>query len=182
MYLDLVGHNPTPDEITAFTLDPSSDKRVTIINRLLDDPRFGENWGRYWRDVMMYRRTDDRGQIAGPALVDYLRDQFNKNTPWDEIARSFITATGDVRENGATGLIMAQYGNTADITSEVARIFLGIQMQCANCHDHKTDRWKRTQFHQLAAFFPRIAIRPGEQRRQTQLPSGRPRSPSDRRR
>ena len=68
-YLDFVGQNPTPEEITAFTLDPSSDKRVTIINRLLDDPRFGENWGRYWRDVMMYRRTDDRGQIAGPALV-----------------------------------------------------------------------------------------------------------------
>ncbi len=160
VYLDLVGHNPTPEEITAFTLDPSSDKRVEMVNRLLDDPRFGENWARYWRDVMMYRRTDDRGQIAGPALVEYLSDQFNKNTPWDEIARSFITATGDVRENGATGLIMAQFGNTADITSEVARIFLGIQLQCANCHDHKTDRWKRTQFHQLAAFFPRIAVRP----------------------
>ncbi len=160
VYLDLVGHNPTPDEITAFALDPSSDKRMQVIDRLLDDPRFGENWGRYWRDVMMFHRTDDRGQIAAPALSEYLTDQLNKNTPWDEIARSFITATGDVRENGATGLIMAQYGNTADITSEVARIFLGIQLQCANCHDHKTDRWKRTQFHQLAAFFPRIAIRP----------------------
>ncbi len=160
VFLDLVGHNPTPEEITAFALDPSSDKRVEVVNRLLDDPRFGENWARYWRDVMMYRRTDDRGQIAGPALVEYLSDQFNQNKPWDEIARSFITATGDVRENGATGLIMAQFGNTADITSEVARIFLGIQIQCANCHDHKTDRWKRTQFHQLAAFFPRIAVRP----------------------
>lgn len=160
LYLDLIGQNPTPNEITAFTLDPSADKRLQVVNRLLDDARFGENWGRYWRDVMMYRRTDDRGQIAGPALTEYLTEQFNKNTSWDEIARSFITATGDVRENGATGLIMAQFGNTADITSEVARIFLGIQLQCANCHDHKTDRWKRTQFHQLAAFFPRIAVRP----------------------
>ena len=68
-----------------------------------------------------------------------------------------------MRENGATGLIMAQNGNTADITSEVSRIFLGVQIQCANCHDHKTDRWKREQFHQLAAFFPRIAVRAGEQ-------------------
>jgi hypothetical protein len=159
-YLDLVGRNPTPDEITAFALDTASDKRQQVVNQLLDDPRFGENWGRYWRDVIMYRRGDDRAQIAGPALDDYLRDQFNKNTSWDEIVRSFITASGDVRENGATGLFMAQYGNTADITSEVCRIFLGIQLQCANCHDHKTDRWKRTQFHELAAFFPRVGIRP----------------------
>ncbi len=141
-------------------LDPSPDKRGRVIDRLLDDPRFGENWARYWRDVIMYRRSDDRAQLAAPALYEYLTNEFNKNAPWDEIVRSFITATGDVRENGATGLIMAQNGNTADITSEVSRIFLGVQIQCANCHDHKTDRWKREQFHQLAAFFPRIAVRP----------------------
>jgi hypothetical protein len=160
IYLDFIGRNPTPDEVTAFVLDPSSDKRGKVIDQLLNDPRFGENWGRYWRDVIMYRRTDDRAQLASPALNGYLTEQFNKNAPWDEIVRSFITATGDVRENGATGLIMAQNGNTSDITSEVSRIFLGIQVQCANCHDHKTDRWKREQFHQLAAFFPRIAVRP----------------------
>ncbi|HTQ40851.1 MAG TPA: DUF1549 domain-containing protein [Pirellulales bacterium] len=160
VYLDFIGRNPTPDEVTAFVLDPTADKRDKVIVKLLDDPRFGENWGHYWRDVMMYRRTDERALLAQPALTDYLTEQFNKNTPWDEIARSFMTATGDVRENGATGLIMAQNGNTSDITSEVSRIFLGIQVQCANCHDHKTDRWKRNQFHELAAFFPRIALRP----------------------
>jgi len=163
VYLDLVGHNPTPDEVTAFVLDPSADKRAKVIDRLLDDPRFGDNWGRYWRDVIMYRRTEDRAQLAAEPLFEYLRNQLNKNMPWDEIARSFITATGDVRENGATGLIMAQFGNTSDITSEVSRIFMGVQIQCANCHDHKTDRWKRNQFHELAAFFPRIAVRPSPQ-------------------
>lgn len=160
IYLDLVGHNPTPDEVTSFVLDPSADKRGKVIDKLLDDPRYGDNWGRYWRDVIMYRRSDDRAQLASEPLFEYLRDQFNKNTPWDEIARSFITAKGDVRENGATGIIMAQNGNTADITSEVSRIFMGVQIQCANCHDHKTDRWKRNQFHELAAFFPRIRVQP----------------------
>ncbi len=159
VYLDLIGRNPSPEEVTAFMLDPAKDKRSQLVNRLVDDPRFGENWGRYWRDVIMYRRSDERAQLAAPALYEYLSEQFNKNTPWDEIARSFITATGDVRENGATGLIMAQDGKTADITAEVSRIFLGVQIQCAQCHDHKTDRWKRTQFHELAAFFPRIALK-----------------------
>jgi hypothetical protein len=132
VYLDLIGRNPTPEEVTAYVLDPSAEKRGKLVDRLLDDSHFGDNWGRYWRDVIMYHRSDDRAQLASPSLFEYLRDQFNKNTPWDQIVRSFITATGDVRENGATGLIMAQNGNTADITSEVSRIFLGVQIQCAN--------------------------------------------------
>ncbi len=80
--------------------------------------------------------------------------------PWDKIARAFITASGDFRENGATGIIAAQFGQAADVTAEISRIFLGIEIQCANCHNHPTDRWKRTQFHELAAFFPRLAIKP----------------------
>jgi hypothetical protein len=160
IYLDLLGRNPSPEELTAFALDPSSDKRATIVDRLLDDEKFGENWGRYWRDVIMFRRSDERAQIAGPAMTEYLTAELNKNTPWDAIAQSFITAEGDVRENGATGLMMAQDGDTANITAEVSRIFTGVQIQCAQCHDHKTDRWKREQFHQLAAFFPRVTVRP----------------------
>ena len=81
-----------------------------------------------------------------------------------QIARAFITATGDVRENGSTAIIMAQMGETSDMTAEVSRIFLGIQIQCAQCHDHPTDRWKRTQFHELAAFFPRIGVTADEHR------------------
>lgn len=159
VYLDLIGHNPTADEVTRFVLDTAPDKRDQMIVKLLADPRFGENWGRYWRDVIMYRKQEDRALLVQPALTEYLTDQFNKNTPWDVIARSFMTTNGDVKENGATGIIMAQNGMTSDIASEVSRIFLGVQIQCANCHDHKTDRWKRNQFHELAAFFPRIALR-----------------------
>jgi hypothetical protein len=158
--MDLIGQPPTPGEITAFVLDPAPDKRAKLVDRLLAKPQFGENWGRYWRDVIMYRKSDDRGQLAAAAVTSYLTEQFNKDTPWDQVARSFITATGDVRENGATGIIVAQFGQAADVTAEVSRIFLGIEIQCANCHNHPTDRWKRTQFHELAAFFPRISIRP----------------------
>jgi Protein of unknown function (DUF1549)/Protein of unknown function (DUF1553) len=157
--MDLIGQPPTPAEITSFVLDPSPDKRAKIVDRLLAKSEFGENWGRYWRDVIMYRRSEDRALLAGPALTEYLTEQFNKNTPWDQIARSFITATGDVRENGATGVIAAQFGQAAEVTAEVSRIFMGIEIQCANCHNHPTDRWKRTQFHELAAFFPRLQMR-----------------------
>jgi hypothetical protein len=138
-----------------------------LVERLLADERFGQNWARYWRDVVLYRRSDDRALISAGALQEYLATAFNGGTSWDEIARGFVTATGDVRVNGQTALIMAQMGMAEETTAEVARIFLGIQIQCAQCHDHPTDRWKRTEFHELAAFFPRIAVRPlrdGEQR------------------
>ena len=158
--LDIAGRLPTPAEIKSFAADQASDNRTAAVERLLAEPAYGENWGRYWRDVIMYRRSDDRARIAAPALEEYLTSEFNKNTPWDEIARAFITATGDVRENGSTAIFMAQMGETSDIAAEISRVFTGIQIQCAQCHDHPTDRWERTQFHELAAFFPRIAVRP----------------------
>jgi len=158
--LDLIGVPPSPEEITAYSLDPSPGKRAAAVERLLADKRFGQNWARYWRDVIMYRRSEDRALIAHNSVVSYLSDAFNDNRHWDQIARDFITATGDVSVDGTTAMIMAQMGVPEDTTAEMSRIFLGIQIQCAQCHDHPTDRWKREQFHELAAFFPRIAVRP----------------------
>jgi len=158
--LDLVGRLPSPAEITAFVLDRSAGKRTAAVERLLALPSFGRNWARYWRDVIFYRRSDDRALLAAGAAEAYLARQFNAGEPWDKLAQSFVSATGDVREEGATALIAAQMGEVNDVTSEASRIFLGVQIQCAQCHDHPTDRWKRQQFHELAAFFPRIGLRP----------------------
>ena len=155
--LDLVGRVPTPSQITAFVLDPSPDKRGKAVEKLLADSRYGENWGRYWRDVIIYRKTEERAQIIAGPLEDYLVASLNENKRWSQVATEFITALGDANENGAVGLIMAQQGQPEEVTAEVSRIFLGIQIQCAQCHDHPTDRWKREQFHELAAFFPRVA-------------------------
>ncbi|HEY2412795.1 MAG TPA: DUF1549 domain-containing protein [Pirellulaceae bacterium] len=162
--LDIIGRLPTPEEVTAFVLDPAADKRAKIVTRLLADPRYGANWGRYWRDVIMYRKTEERQQfLVGIPLESYLAGSFNSNEPWSQVATEFITATGNANESGACGLIVAQQGQPEEIVGEVSRIFLGVQMQCAQCHDHPTDRWKREQFHELAAFFPRVATRPNRQ-------------------
>lgn len=159
-WLDIVGDIPAPEHVIAFTLDTRSDKRARLVRELLADPQYGLNWARYWRDVIFYRRIEERALIASNALEADLSDRLNENVPWNRVAEEFITATGDVRENGATAIIMAQEGRTEETTAEVARIFLGMQIQCAQCHDHPYDRWKREQFHELAAFFPRIGVRP----------------------
>lgn len=158
-YLDIVGDIPTPEAATAFLLDPATDKREQLVRRLLDDPHYGQNWARYWRDVVFYRAQEDRARIAANAMVADLAEQLNQGEGWDKIASEFITATGDVREDGHTAIVMAQDGRTEETTAEMSRIFLGIQIQCAQCHDHPYDRWKREQFHELAAFFPRIGVR-----------------------
>lgn len=160
VFLDLLGQTPTPDDILAFAFMNDETKRQEIVDQLLEEEVFGENWARYWRDVILYRRSEDRALIVANSLTESLSKKLNENKPWSEIATDFMTATGDVRENGDTALIMAQAGAPEDVTAEVSRIFLGIQIQCAQCHDHPTDQWKRQQFHELAAFFPRIAVRP----------------------
>lgn len=158
-HLDLVGCVPRPGEITAFLLDPAADKRAKLVNQLLDDPRFGKNWGRYFRDVIMYRKTEDRATIINNVLHDYLAKELNANSPWSKIATDMITASGDALEKGECGLIVAQQGQPEETVAEVSRIFMGVQISCAQCHDHPWDQWKREQFHELAAFFPRVASR-----------------------
>lgn len=160
VWLDLVGEAPPAEEITRFCFDPSPYKRGHEIDRLLADQRFGANWARYWRDVILYRRSEERALFAAVPLQEFLQQQLNENQPWDQIAREFVTANGDVREDGSTALIMAQAGRPEETVAEISRIFMGIQIQCAQCHDHPTDRWKREQFHELVAFFPRVAVRP----------------------
>lgn len=167
VYFDLVGEPPLPGEITAFCLDSSADKRLETIERLLGDERFGRNWARYWRDVIVYRRSADQALFVLQSLEGYLAEQFNKEPHWNQIARSFVTAEGEVAEKGETGLFMAHLADPVEVASEVSRIFMGIQIQCAQCHDHPTDRWKRNQFHEFAAFFPRASLR----RRQGMPPS-----------
>ncbi|QGJ71883.1 Cytochrome c domain-containing protein [Planctomycetales bacterium 10988] len=159
--LDLNGQLPTPSEISIFTLDPnpSEVKRSAVVRSLMSRDTYARNWARYWRDVIFYRRTSERAQISLPSSEFYLTDQFQENRPWDEIATDLITATGEVRSHGETALIMAHMDDTENLASEVSRIFLGIQISCAQCHDHPYDRWQREQFHELAAFFPRVKVR-----------------------
>jgi len=158
--LDISGTLPSAREVTLFGLNPEPSKREAAIERLLESDEYASTWARYWRDVIFLRATNMRARIANQSFVDWMTQNLSDNRSWDEIANDIVTAAGDVRENGNTALIFAQEGVAEDVAGEVSRIFLGIQMQCANCHDHPWDRWKRDQFHELTAFFPRISVRP----------------------
>lgn len=157
---DLAGTLPSPREVTLFGLDPDPEKRAKVIDRLLASDEFSRNWARYWRDVIFTRATEMRSQLGQQTFEEWMFEQLKNNTSWDKVATDLLTATGDVSSKGETALMFAHGAEPVEVAAEASRIFLGIQIQCANCHDHPTDKWKREQFHQLAAFFPRTRLQP----------------------
>ena len=157
--LDIVGTSPRPGQITAFGLNPSSNKREQIVETLLENDRYATNWARYWRDAMFIRATNSRAAIVQPAFEQWMTENLATNESWDTIVDELLTATGDVNTNGATALMFIHEGQPEEIAAEASRLFMGIQIQCANCHDHPWDSWKREEFHEFVAFFPRVSVR-----------------------
>ncbi|MBT4867435.1 MAG: DUF1549 domain-containing protein, partial [Planctomycetaceae bacterium] len=96
--LDLAGTLPSPAEITLFSLNPDSNKRAKLVDQLLSEGDFAQNWSLYWRDVIFSRATDMRARLAQPAFEQWMTRQLQQNRKWDEIVTELITATGDVRE------------------------------------------------------------------------------------
>ncbi len=157
--LDLAGTIPTPREVTLFGLDPDPAKRARLIDRLLASPGYADLWAAYWGEVIFGHATEQRARATQGVFENWMKEQLAANRSWAAIATDLLTATGKVQENGATALMYAHSGNAEEIAAEASRIFLGIQLQCANCHDHPTDGWKREQFHELAAYLPRVVVR-----------------------
>jgi len=154
--LDLIGRQPTPQEMESFVNDSSADKRQEAIDRLLAAPEYGLHWANYWRDTIAFRvPPPELTFLDYRAFQSWLSEQLAANESWDEITRAILTATGPVKENPAGTFVGYHQGNAVKLGAETARIFLGMQLQCAECHDHPYDEWKREQFHQLAAFFAR---------------------------
>ncbi len=156
--LDLTGKAPTLGEINCFLADSRPDKRARLIDRLLSGEAYAVNWGRYWRDVLTYH-TPASGNYLRWALFDaWMTDQLRKNRPWDEIVTALLTAEGVNDECAPVNFLTALYGNPVEIAATTSRVFLGVQIQCAQCHDAKSEPWKREQFHELVAFFGRARL------------------------
>ena len=163
--LDISGKLPTPIKLRDFAQDSSPDKRAKLIDKLLESEEYSRYWSQYWAEVISAKVTDRRGLLAYRPFEDWMALQLKNNTPWNQIAHELITAEGEVmpgdKSDGRTFLMLGHLGPDAPVerASEVSRIFLGIQIQCAQCHDHPSDIWKREQFHEFAAYFARTGDR-----------------------
>ncbi len=168
--LDLTGRLPEPAAVVEFLKDKSSDKRARAIDRLLASDAYAEHWATYWDNLLIGRLTRE-GFLDRPAFHEWLRDEFTKNEPWDKFVYQLLTAEGyntnrrpyrgggpdpadfDERYNPATNWFLRYSRALPDMASATSKLFLGVQIQCAQCHDHKTEKWKQQDFKQFAACF-----------------------------
>jgi hypothetical protein len=154
--LDLTGRLPGTADARAFAADRD---RARLVNRLLDSDAYAVNWGRYWRDVVTYHTPASNNYLRWELFDRWWAEQFRRNRSWDTIVTTLVTADGINDEVAPVNYLTALYGNPGEIAATTSRVFLGVQIQCAECHHAKNASWwKREQFHGLAAFFGRARL------------------------
>jgi hypothetical protein len=155
---DLTGKLPDPEALRRFAADPAPDKRAKVVDQLLQTDAYAVNWGRYWRDTLTYHSPASANYIRWKSFDEWWTTQLRRNRPWNDVVTALVTASGVNDEVAPVNYLTALYGNPVEIAATTSRVFLGQQIQCAECHDAKTEPWKREQFHEFAAFFGRAKL------------------------
>lgn len=164
LFLDLLGRTPTVDELTRFLSNPAADKRVQLVDRLLGDEyveEYARNWTTLWFNVLVGRAAggESSRQVNRDGMQQALRRAFQRNMPYDKLVYDLISATGVNKPgeegfNGFVNFLADKMGdNGVQATAKTAQIFLGLQVQCTQCHNHPFNEWKQNQFWELNAFF-----------------------------
>lgn len=153
-FLDVIGRLPTPDETRAFLADTAADKRVQLVDRLLERPEYADYWANQWADLL--RPNPYRVGIKAVFNLDgWLREAFRQNKPYNQFVRELLTAQGSTFHNGAV-TVFRDRREPDEITTMVSQLFLGIRLDCARCHHHPFEVWSQDDFYSFAAYFARI--------------------------
>ncbi len=149
--VDLAGRIPTYREAVTFTTDPSPDKRSRAIRRLMQSPEYARHLGRVLDEMI-------QGQFAGePEFLDYLRSAVAEHKPWDQLFREVLLGPWDTKERKRADRFLARrLLNLDDLTNDTARVFFGVNVSCAKCHDHPlVPDWTQDHYYGMASFFVR---------------------------
>ena len=172
--LDVTGTIPHADRAAAFLKDTSPDKRARYVAELLASPEYASHWAAYLDDLLMGQAR--AGDLDRQTFRAWLKHEVATSTPWDRLALSLLTATGEntaggprrslaeaeatISDGGAVSppvnWILKFSGAPQDLAGSASKIFLGTQIQCAQCHDHKTEKWTQDDFRSFAACFARV--------------------------
>lgn len=158
LYLDLTGVIPPVSAAREFLADSSPNKRERLIDELIDSPAHATHLANVWRDLMLARKFDP-SQVPGMiGLQNWLRRQFVDRKRYDRIVADLLVATGG-DESGPALFYTAVGVKPEELGTTTSRIFLGIRLDCAQCHDHPFDRWTQQDFWGYAAFFAQLEQR-----------------------
>jgi hypothetical protein len=173
VYIDIIGRVPSLDETLAFLNNQHLDKRAKLIDELLASREYGQHWATIWTNLSVGRT--DAAQLAASfhraRFQNWLANSLNANTGWDSIVSELLTAEGSVQEVPAAAFLLSYSGNNLQpqperIVGAVSELFLGIQLKCAECHNHRgpyaVSYWKHADFWAMAAFFSRLRNQSGD--------------------
>lgn len=161
--LDIGGRLPTSEEATAFLTSTATDKRERVIDDLLASPDYADFFANKWTALLKNRRDDASDIVSNFAFHSWVRDGLLANKPYDQFVRELLAATGTVIGNPP----VAWYKRVKEPKQQledVAQLFLGVRMQCAQCHHHPFEKWSQEDYYSLAAFFTQVGRKPSATR------------------
>ncbi len=165
VFLDVVGILPSEDELKSFLADTNPKKREALVDQLLERKDFTEIWVMKWAELLQIRTTGNNGNDVTykSALLwyEWLRGQIASNRPFNEIVRDLLSATGGSYDSPATNFFKAER-DIKKLTENVAQVFMGTRIQCAQCHNHPFDRWTMDDYFGFASFFTGVKRKRGE--------------------
>lgn len=157
VYLDTIGTLPTAAEARAFLADTAADKRAKLVAALLERPEYADYWAMQWGDIL----RADKIKITPQGTVGvtrWLRKQFTENRPYDAMVREIITAQGPVQSESPAAFFKAV--DQPELASRsVSQLFLGVRIECAQCHHHPSEKWGQDDYAGLAGFFTGLSIK-----------------------
>jgi hypothetical protein len=157
VFLDLTGRVPSVSEVQEFLEDLDPNRRNALVDRLLEHRDHATHLAAVWRDILLPSEVD-LSRLGGTAeFEEWLAERFAKNKPYDQMVRELLLAEGRVSESGPLLFYAALKLNPEELAARTSRAFLGVRMECAQCHDHKFEELSQHDFWSFAAFFARIS-------------------------
>ena len=169
VFLDIVGVPPTLAEREKFLADTRKEKRDVLVDDLLGRKEFTEMWVMKWAELMQIR-TFNNGpqQVSYKAALNYyqwLRERIAGNVPFNELVKELLSAKGGTFSSPATNFFQIEQ-DVLKLTENVAQVFMGTRIQCAQCHNHPFDRWTMDDYYSFASFFAQVKRKPAEDPRE----------------
>ncbi|MDB5295445.1 MAG: hypothetical protein JWO31_1428, partial [Phycisphaerales bacterium] len=166
--LDIVGLLPTADESAAFVADADPKKREKLVDALLGRKEFVELWVMKFAELLKIRSQPNQDGLSYKSALLYfnwLQDQIANNVPMDQVVQQLLSATGGTFDNPPTNYYQAER-DTLKVAEDTAQVFMGMRVQCAQCHNHPFDRWTQDDYYGFASFFSQVGRKQGEDPRE----------------
>ncbi|MBE2284962.1 MAG: DUF1553 domain-containing protein [Prosthecobacter sp.] len=157
--LDIAGRLPTAGEMKDFMASKDANKRTALVDRLLESPDYAEFFANKWSALLRNQRTQPVYARGTYLFWQWIRDSIADNKPYDQFVREVIAASGDL-DNSPPVAWYRQVKEQKQQMEDVAQLFLGTRMQCAQCHHHPFEKWSQQDYYGFAAFFANVARKP----------------------